>query len=343
MRYTLLLLFGLWSTSLSAQLKPFVPDTLLKEDFTVDPSDNMLAQPGGFDIQWVNFDQDNKPSYKDRYPTDWFWDIDTISGSENGSFYSTSFLQSEFTRNRNWLISAPIYIPDSTYWLCWRSAPFQGPLYMDGYQVMVSGKSNQTIDFLKDTIFRAAEMRTEPPENSNLLDLNNYTFTAGYMHANGFTNTNYFYKVIDTLEDGTVDSIFWCKLEPHSVSLAKYAGQTVYVAFLHNSQNDFLLQLDDIVVAKEQLSHTANLPGLLHFKLLQNPVRDVAYLSWQLDTDADTHLRIISPSGQLMAAQNNSRQQEGNWAIDLGAFPAGIYHCILQTQNGIASQRLVKL
>ena len=345
MRYTLLLLlpsFWMLPTFLLAQSALVAPDTLLKEDFTTDPSDKMLQFPEGNDLQWINYDQDNRATFDNAYPKNWFWDIDNADGVENGVFFSTSFLQSEFVRNRNWLISSPIHIPDTSYWLCWRSAPFQGPLYMDGYKVLISAKSNKTAD-LRDTIFRAAEMRTPPPANSDLLDLNNYTFTTGYIHANGFTNTNYYYTVQDTLPDGEIERIYWCRLEPHSVSLSKYAGQTIYIAFLHDSQNDFLLQLDDIVVSNERMVGVANMHHLLYFKILQNPVRDMAYLTWKLDVAMDCHLRIFNSSGQLMATQHNGRQEEGSWQIDLGAFPAGTYHCVLQTENGVVSKRLVRL
>lgn len=321
------------------------PDTLLLEDFSIDPSNQMLDLPGGDDLLWVNYDQDKLPTESNAYPQNWFWDIDDSDGKENGTFLSCSYLQNYMARNRNWLISSPVYIPDSTYWLCWRSMPFQGPRFLDGYQVMISTKSNRITDFLKDTIFRAAEMLSGPPLGSPLdpLDLNNYTFSKGYIHANGFTDSNYCYKVEDTLPDGTLDSIYWCRLEPHSFPLHKYVGKTIYVAFFHNSMDDFLLFLDDIIISKERLSQATTLPYLTHFKVLQNPTQDVVYLNWKLETAMESSLSLFSASGQLLTSRQNHQQTEGNWSIDLSPYPAGVYHCVLYTAYGTASRRVVKL
>jgi hypothetical protein len=58
MRYILFtLLFGGMVEQAAAQIISFAPDTLLKETFEIDPSDDMLSYPNGDDIFWVNWAQ----------------------------------------------------------------------------------------------------------------------------------------------------------------------------------------------------------------------------------------------------------------------------------------------
>ena len=341
----LLLLFSLFATCLSAQPEFLAPDTLLRETFDQDPSANMLDMPSGFDDMWVNWDEDKRPTYLNALPQNWFWDAD-FDSLQNGSFRSSSYLGSQTARNRNWLVSPPVYVGGNDYWLSWRSCPFEGPGYMDGYKVLISTATNIKSDF-KETLFLASETTRRPAviNSGSQLDLSKYSFSLGYQHAKMWTDTNYF--ELNVQYDPTknrYDSSYYGKLEPHSISLSKYAGQLVYIAFLHDSQDDNLIILDDILVSRvAPISAVAAPTGIARFDLLQNPTQDFAYLTWQLKSPQSCMLRLLDANGREMARHVPYQQVEGVWYLDLSAYKPGVYYCTLQTERGVASKRLVKL
>jgi len=319
------------------------PDTLLQHSFEglLDPADTMLNQPTGDDVHWVNYDQDNKTGLcvsNGVTPKGWYWESDLgfidPNMSNNDAFTSCSYLQSSNPQNRNWLITSPVYIPDSTYWLCWRSLSYYGPDFMDGYRVLVSTSSNLPAAF-NDTLFSAAQTIVSPQNGS--LDLNDYTFSNGYIHANGYTDTDYFF--VDTEPQG---NFYHGKLEPHSVKLANYSEQYIYIAFLHDSYDDFQLQVDDILVTNTKVS-ASNLSNFLYFNILPNPVHDFAFLNWKAQTPEAGRLSVVNQSGKIVYKKDFSSRAEGQIHVDMQGFPAGIYYCKLETANGQMTKMLVKI
>jgi len=318
-------------------------DTLLQHSFEglLDPADTMLTQPSGDDVHWVNYDQDNKTGLcvsNGITPKGWYWESDlgfiAPNMADNDAFTSCSYLQSANPQNRNWLITSPVYIPDSSYWLCWRSLSYYGPDFMDGYRVLVSTSSNLPADF-SDTLFSAAQTIVSPQNGS--LDLNDYTFSNGYIHANGYTDTDYFF--VDTEPQG---NFYHGKLEPHSVKLANYAEQLIYIAFLHDSYDDFQLQVDDILVTNTKVS-ASNLSNFLYFNILPNPVHDFAFLNWKTQTPEAGHLSMVNQSGKIVFKKDFNSRAKGQIHLDMQGFAAGIYYCKLETGSGQATKMLVKI
>ncbi len=319
------------------------PDTLLQHSFEglLDPVDTMLTQPTGDDIHWVNYDQDNKTGLcvsNGVTPKGWYWESDlgfiNPNMANNDAFTSCSFLQSTNPQNKNWLITTPVYIPDSTYWLCWRSLSYYGPDFMDGYRVLVSTGSNLPAAF-SDTLFSAAQTILSPQNGS--LDLNDYTFSNGYIHANGYTDPDYFF--VDAEPQG---NFYHGKLEPHSVKLAGYAEQTIYIAFLHDSYDDFQLQIDDILVTNTKVS-SSNLSNFHYFNILPNPVHDFAFLNWKAQSPQAGRLSVVNQSGKIVFEKAFNSRAEGQIHLDMQGFTAGIYYCKLETATGQATKMLVKI
>ncbi len=326
-----------------AQTERQAPDTLLQHTFEgiLDPADTMLTEPTGDDQHWVNYDQDKLIGYcvsNGLTPKGWYWESDLgfndPTMANNDAFTSCSWLDSNSPQSRNWLITSPVYIPDDTYWLCWRSLSYYGPDIMDGYQVLASTSTNLTAAFT-DTLFSAAQ--TTYAYQSGSLFLTDYEFSEGYIHANGYTDTNYFFK------DSEATGMFYHgKLEPHSKSLAAYAGQTVYLAFLHDSYNDYQLQIDDILVTNTFVS--ANNPSnFLYFNILPNPVQDFAFLNWESPTPQEGNLSVVDQSGKIVFEKQFNTRTQGQFYLDLQGYSQGIYYCKLETATGQATRLLVKI
>jgi hypothetical protein len=100
--------------------------------------------------------------------------------------------------------------------MTWKSAPLEGPTFMDGYKIKVSTNGTNIADFAT-TIFTAAESVNGTATQS-----------AGTVHAS-YNATN-----------GV--------LQEWSVNLGAYDNQTIYIAFFHDSNDDNLIMIDDIFV-----------------------------------------------------------------------------------------------
>lgn len=337
------------SARLIGQIYFSVPDTLLAQNFQLDPSDEMLSFPTGNDISWVNYNQDGGPTTCaqnfGQTPGDWYWesDLGTNEPTENSAFTSCSFRFSPPIQNQNWLITPPVFITDNTYSLSWKSLTVQGPFFVDGYKVLISNGSNDPDSFTA-VLFTASQMLTfnQHPDSIGSLNLINYTFSPGYLHAGGFTNTDYFF--IDSLDvAGELKPYFHGRFEPHCVSLAQYANQTVYIAFLHDSYDDFTLQIDDIAVTNTScpvIGASNPAAGVLHYVVQPNPARDFAQVSWSLQTQEPVCLSLLTVAGAVVWQQNF---QASPARVDLREQAAGVYFVRLQTADGQATRRLIKL
>jgi Secretion system C-terminal sorting domain/Cleaved Adhesin Domain len=340
-----LLLLG--SVSLAAQSpEQFISDTLLRENFEQDPTDNMLPFPTGNDQAWVNFDADGLESLcvdGSDTPGAWYYesDLGESSGTPNWAFTSCSF--SEFSigpsgqNSANWLILPPILVPDTNTVLQWRSLALQGPMYVDGYHVLVSTTDNDALNgSFSDTIFSAAETLFSPNDNYSTLLLSNYVFSPGYIHANAYTNPNYFFSI-----DQGGGPFYHGRMEPHEVSLAAFAGQNIFIAFLHDSDNDFLLQIDDILVVDREVSGVQTPADLRAFSVQPNPTDGLAQVRWAFDKPQECRVTVRDLTGRV-AEQVEVAGADSTLDVDLSRYPTGVYVVTLQTASGVATRRLVR-
>lgn len=322
------------------------PDTLVKERFETDPTPFMLPFPSGDDQDWVNYDGDMMEGncvVDDITPPAWYWESDlgaeNAEEATNSAFTSCSWLDTTGIRTDNWLIVKPIFIPDDSYWLCWRSLTFEGPRFVDGYKVLVSKTSNEpAANVFTDTLFKAAETINAPTFFT--LDVSKFKYSEGYIHANGYTDTNYYFIAYD--DAGF--PYYRGKMEPHSVSLHQYANETIYIAFLHDSYDDHLLQLDDIIVTNSPPPSSTHLIGnMLYFNVLPNPVQDKAYFSWKMKTPQEGRLLVADSAGRIVSQQAFGSRAEGQVFVETQRWASGIYYCTLETAAGRATTKLVKM
>ena len=179
-------------------------DTLLFENFQTE------TIPG----TWGNLDLDGATDANGR-AANWYplADMQTTTPGDTNYVAASSSWFSPAGTAANWLILDAV-APCASTVLRWKSAPFEGPTFMDGYQVRISTTGTNIGDF-STTIFTAAESLNGTA-----------TPTAGTVHTS-YNATN-----------GV--------LQEWEVSLGAYDNQTVYIAFFHNSNDDNMIMIDDI-------------------------------------------------------------------------------------------------
>lgn len=320
------------------------PDTLLALNFSNPDDTLMLPAASGNDTDWVNWDGDlleTRCGEQDTVPGAWYRESDlgeNTSAPLNFAYTSCSWL-TELVPNNNWLITPPVSITDSSYRLSWRSMSFQGPQHLDGYKVLVSESLNlPDTTYFRDTLFKAAEMLGNKAIYT--LNLEDYQFSPGYIHADSYQDLNYFF--IDP-NLGGVNGLFHGKLEPHTVSLSAYSGKTIYIAFVHDSENDFILQIDDIVVSNGT-SRTRDIPELTRFNIQPNPVRDDAVIAWELSRPLPgLRLRLSNCFGQTVWETTVGNASRAHYFFDATSLTPGIFYCTLLTKSGQVTRKLVKI
>lgn len=312
---------------LSVGVVPAQNDTLLYENFNVDPTAGYALFNSGNDTVWVNFDSDGLPDANGR-PPEWFWsDVGFASADTlDGCIFSSSWLAGFLPGNRNYLITPPIYIADATAELHRKSAPRQTPRYIDGYTVMVSTTDNMESSFT-DTLFQAAQFLSGTGN-----DWANYTFSSGFVHGLDGTYIEF---------DGD-SGAYLGEQRPFTQSLAAYAGQTIYIAFLHDADDDNLISLDDILVTGTLTSlNEASAPVAL--SVYPNPANNKIELSYQLLRTAPVSIAVYDISGKEVMALNTGMQIAGaqTLTIDISSLPSGSYQVQLSAGNTL-QKRFVK-
>ena len=333
----------LLSVFLSLQANSQVIDTILFENFQLDPFPAMGLVPLGDDTTWVNADEDGLDAVTQvdddkrwTYAEFYFNALDSLTGETNYCASSYSYLNNSLPGNRNWLITPPIHVQDANYTFHWKSASYQMPRYLDGYLVMASEGSNDLYaGAFTDTLFQAASM-VSITGNGQSLDISNFTFTDGYIHANGVTDTTYYIPST---------GIAYGRLEPHSVSLAQYTGKMIYLAFLHNSDDDNLLALDDILVTRSTASGTNDVAMAdLRFVTFPNPVENILNVLYRLAVPTEVTLQVSDVQGRVLQNIALGRLGAGEQQHDLNLrnLSTGRYVITLHAGETIVSRVFVK-
>ncbi|MEZ4921051.1 MAG: choice-of-anchor J domain-containing protein [Saprospiraceae bacterium] len=338
--YTLLSLM-VFAFTVNAQV-----DTVFLENFQVEPAEEWAFIPFGDDTDWVNVDADGiNPSSGDPIEMRWFFTeffydaVDTIAMDTNICVASLSWMENYAPGNRNWLITPPIFIDDDTHMLHFSTAPFQLPRYMDGLSVLVSTNGNDMLaaesPFL-DTLYRIASMDAITGDGQSI-DVSNYSFTPGYVHADNVSNWDYFVP----WEEGDT-TVARGLLEPHSLDLSAYAGETIYIAFVHDADDDYYMALDDVMVTKG-MAVSANDLKLkdLRFQTYPNPVRSMMNVSYFLTEGANISMYITDMNGRMVRQISNNQQEAAGWQthqLQLQNLPVGNYNVVLNVDGQITSK-----
>lgn len=331
--YTLLTALLLLALGTQAQ------NVILFEDFEGDTINIPTAIPTGNDNTWINADFDGLPDGSPNgRPNEWYltYGFSTLDSS-SVVITSNSWTNDPNTPVANYLILPPIQLFDNTGVLEWKSAPFQTPRYLDGYQVLVS-KTGNFPDNFTDTLFYASEYISQPgavDSSNNTALFNSFQFSPnGFIHgADGqYTEYNGDYRRLRGV------------LRPFSASLAAYAGQTIYIAFCHGTTDDNLLSLDDIKVSGNGLNlGKAKIDAkLFEIKTTPNPASDIVRIEYTLPEMASLNLGIYDVSGRLMKTITHGTQLKGTYFynVDVKDLAAGVYNVIMNSSKGSFSTKI---
>lgn len=307
-------------------------DTLLYENFDVDPTANYALFPFGNDTTWVNLDNDNQPDNTPALGPNWVWSQGFIATDDTtGCLISNSWFTAPAAAS-NYLITPPIQIIDANATLNWKSAPYQTPLYLDGYKILVSTTSNDTPDYT-DTIFVAGEYTSGSSTNGG--NYSAYTFSTGFIHGLDGTYIEY----------DNDSARFAGVLRPFSVSLAAYAGQSIYIAFVHDAFDDNLLAVDDILITgtaplgiKEQNMNSA-------LNINPNPAKDKLTVSYALPKTSNIVFNVFDSQGKLVVSQQKGVQLSGEQrsALDIHSLSRGTYTLQIIAGNKFLSKKFSKI
>lgn len=329
-------------------------DTLIWEDFNGETWEQvteteLLTQVGnsivyelspGFidDTKWYNIDLDGFTDANDR-PVEWFRSYaltDADSADFDGVYASSSWF-TPFGVANNWLITKYFYCSADAE-LSWYSAPRQTPLYLDGYKVMVSTSSNDPLDFLT-TIFTAKEYDGLNTGDSCLFS--NYDFApsgSGFVHGEDGT------YITDNGDVPADCQRNWGSLQKHTVSLSQFAGQHIYIAFVHDSDDDNLITLDNVLVMgtyvdDAKIEENQNFT----FTLYPNPASDRIILGYELNGSSDVNVKVIDNTGRVVKTVNQQNQNgNSSTTLDISELANGIYTVTLETAQGRTSKKFIK-
>ena len=350
MRKKVLLVIGLFISFSIAKAQ----DTLVFEDF----NDTILVCSPNFfpayplaivgDTNWTNYDEDQLPDASPGgRPGEWYGlayaGTITDSIAHGTCFISNSWTNASATPIANWMITPSIFITDSvTAQVSWLSTPYQTPMYLDGYVVLVSTTNNDLPSFT-DTLFIAAEYDDEGgtyPEYCGDFTPYNFIPAGEFVHGLDATyievNPDFDMNAADTT---CADSSRFNGLSrPFSVSLSQYYGMNIYIAWKHNSHDDNILAIDDLCVSENSTSLVVeNLPDLAG-SIYPNPATDFVNVQFDIGKYHHAHLQMVNNSGQVMYS---SVLSTFNHRIDLTNIAAGIYFVKIMTDEGNMVRKVV--
>jgi hypothetical protein len=313
-------------------------DTLLFEDFNnVINFTYQVAPPSGqvYDSSGYNFDGDGLIDANDR-DLEWFLilpfaiqDSLTIDGDTNVALASSSWFDPA-GQALNYFILPSVQLNDASGVLTWKSAPRQTPLYCDGYKVLVSTTDNFENNFT-DTLFVAGEYlsRVDPLPDSSFAG---FTFSEGEVHGLDGTYIEYGGDSIRMLG----------VLKPHSVSLAQYAGQKIYIAFLHDADDDNLISIDDICLRGDGTVNLDETKADIEVGMFPNPATSTVNLNFNVVKSGPVSLEVYDLSGKQLEKRAIGARLKGQhtYQFDVAGYAAGNYLVTLRTLGGAKTLNL---
>ncbi len=299
-------------------------DTLFYEDF------NSWEPMRIIDSVFTNFDEDGLTA-ANGLPNDWFVAPLSNGGADSTEFaaISASWLNGYLHGNRNWLTLPPITLGDSAATLSWRSAPALGDLYLDGYTVVVSTDDAYFNSiYYSDTLMHFAQ---------NLND-NSNDFSDGVRHTNFDMNAGI--SLSTTVQYPGLFSTW-------SVDLTAYKNQKVYLSFLHDSDDDNYIAIDDILVTGKAgavvnpgtwISEKANENKAIVWPNIFDRKINIGLIK---EYEGEVTIKLFNLLGQNLKQQNiymNNKSLE----LDLYNLNSGTYFIHIETDNELFTSKIIK-
>jgi len=320
---------------LAAGYLGYAQDVLLYQDFSSEDDILVTAPSGNDDPSWINFDFDGLADANGR-PQEWYATFGfAIPDTLDTVYASSSWLAGFLPGNRNYLITPKLNLGAGTATLSWKSAPYQTPLYIDGYAVVVSTTDNLESSFT-DTIFRAAQFLGASADSigtSPIPQFNWYVYSAGWVH--GYDGTG--------IEEGSDSTRFTGVLTEHTVDLSAYAGQSIHIAFIHNSDDDNLISIDDIMVTGTDATSLEEDALRASLEIFPNPATELISVNYELVKLTPVVVEITDAQGRIVLSENRGIQMAGNHSFsqDVSKFATGTYQMSIKAFGTVLTQTFV--
>lgn len=342
--YTLLAAFLLIG-ALASNAQPYIKDTLLYESFNFQPFytnliDATTPPPGNtIDPLWYSYDQDGNTveptlglsgGFQGLFPFAYADTIDVdLDGVNDNTVIAASSWFAPFATASNWLITPNIQLgPLDT--LFWKSASRQTPRYLDGYKVKISTTNNDDLSF-GTTLYTAAEMLTITGVNDSVFS--GYTFSTGWVQGLDGTYT----------ENHNDSARLRGVLQPHFVSLSAYAGLNVFIAFHHDSDDDFLISFDDVMIRGNHPAGITENKTDMGLNLFPNPASENVQVNYVLSAESDVTINVYDVTGKLVNTITKAEQLQGRHfaSINTAELAKGFYTVCVKTNNGSSTAKLI--
>jgi hypothetical protein len=329
-------------------VKSIAQDTVMYEGFDYQSFyDNWIetsTPPDGSTTDvWFNYDADGYtdnttalgPAWVASFP---FSNVDTVDADLDGHNDNTVLLANSWFapagESDNWLITPAITLQANDT-LFWKSAPYQTPRYLDGYKVLLSTTDNADFSFTT-TLFTAAEMLGVNTGDGQDTVFSHFDFSPGFVHGEDGT-------YIDFADQSAMLHIG--QLRPFSLSLSAYAGQTVFIAFRHQSYDDNLISLDDVMIRGNDIALGVKneVKGDIKLNVFPNPSTDNAQVNYNLTEETAVTINIYDVTGKLVASESKGSQAAGRHfsVINTGAMANGFYTVSVQTNTGVTNTKMI--
>ncbi len=334
--------------------------TLLSEDFQGSLSYIQIGYPSNTtsDTLWYNYNDDfNTDASGGTRPEEWFLmyafataDSLTPTLDTNVVMGANSWISGDDFISKDHLITASIAVPTAASGgtstvLRFKSASRQTPLYLDGFRVFVSNTTNDLLAFTATTpIFIGSEYDDEggtyPSYGGNWAS---YTFTpsiasGGWVQGwDGTTQQN------SELEDNGDSSRWIGVLTEQVISLGSYAGQTIFIDFFHNTRDDNLISIDDIVVEyTTSVSEVNNSISVI--SAYPNPTTDKVNLQFSNEGSSIAIMTVTDVFGRVVATQSLGALNNGKNLISFDAsdLANGTYNVQIRTEKGYSAASFIK-
>ncbi len=332
---------------------------ILFASFTSRGQDTLLYQSFNYQSFYDNLIVDVVPPIGVAADTLWYsWDGDGFAdgsgGSREGGWFAVMpFADIDTTNNvaiaanswfspagvaNNWLITPNVQLGTHDT-LFWKSAPLQTPRYLDGYEVLLSTTTNSDLAFTT-ILFTAAEMTQISTVPGDSAIFANHTFsTPGFIH--GLDSTYIEGK------PNRPSAAFSGQLRPFSFALDAYANQNIFIAFHHNSDDDNIISIDDVMI-RGNINPNAGVKENkfdLNLNVFPNPVnnKNIAQLNFELPAESVITISVNDVTGKLVYSENKGSLAQGRHfaTVNTGALSKGFYTIAVQTVNGKSTAKLI--
>lgn len=325
--------------------------TLLSEDFQGSsfPYIQIAYPPGNStDTSWYSVDVDQliDGSTGGTRPEQWYItlayataDSLTTDGDTNFILSSSSWF-APAAQAENWFITKSIDVPPGAGTLKWKSSTFQTPYYLDKYEVRISTTDNDPASF-SDMVYRSAEYTAGTEADGQAGNYAGYTFAPAGEWTQGFDDATNTIVMAEVEFDGD-QARYKGRLIEKTVDLSAYANQTIFIGFLHNSDDDNLVGIDDIEF--EWTVGIAEQNTITSLTAYPNPTVDYVNIAYNMSnaspvivTVTDVYGRIVATESLgIVAAGANTKQ------LDATGFATGTYNVQFRSDKGTSSFSFVK-